>query len=148
MAAKPRDLDIEFIYKSSTPEPNTGCLLWTMALNADGYGVTSSKYQILRAHRVVWELTNGQIPQGKQINHKCNVRACVNINHLYLGSQKENMQDKVKLGRAAAQKITHCPVGHKYEESNIIWEKNGKHRRCKKCRSKQRALYHLRNKNV
>ena len=76
------------------------CWLWTRPGNKDGYG----KFQILDktkiAHRVSWELTNGPIPDGLQVLHKCDVPACVNPAHLWLGTQLDNMRDKHTKGRA------------------------------------------------
>ena len=52
-----------------------------------------------QAHRVAWELGIGEIAKGMQINHLCNNPRCVNITHLYMGNQKENIQDCIKSGR-------------------------------------------------
>lgn len=135
--------NLEFFQKYTIPEPNTGCILWEKTLNQYGYGqFTDSKRKTQTAHRAIWILHYGSIPEDKQINHKCDVRACVNIEHLYLGSQKDNMQDKVKKGRSNAQLITHCPSGHEYDEANTIYDNNGKHRRCRLCRKIQKQKYH------
>ena len=64
------------------PVPD-GCVLWTGPLSVDGYGITQQKDDRGRmAHRVVWELAQGPIAMGLQIDHLCRVRSCVNTAHL------------------------------------------------------------------
>lgn len=60
------------------PEPNTGCWLWTGALNAKGYG----RFGNAMAHRVALQLVGRAVPTGFEVDHKCSVRACVNPAHL------------------------------------------------------------------
>lgn len=52
-----------------------------------------------RAHRVSWMISNGDIPQGKVICHKCDNPSCVRPDHLFLGTQRENILDMVSKGR-------------------------------------------------
>jgi hypothetical protein len=52
----------------------------------------------VRAHRLAWTLYKGEIAKGMQVNHKCNNAKCVNVDHLYLGTQKDNMQDCIRAG--------------------------------------------------
>lgn len=80
------------------------CWLWQGALDQFGYGHTTGSYigqknKTLRVHRVSYELHNGKIPDGMNVLHKCDVRNCVNPEHLFLGSQDDNMQDMAKKGR-------------------------------------------------
>lgn len=79
--------------------PN-GCIIWTASVRgSNGYGATSVNGKNRMAHRVAWELTRGPIPEGVQVNHRCDVPRCVNPEHLYLGSHADNMQDKTERGR-------------------------------------------------
>lgn len=78
------------------------CWLWTARTNNWGYGAICAggmNNGWLRAHRVAWELTNGPIPKGAYVLHKCDVPACVNPDHLWLGSLKDNTQDMMRKGR-------------------------------------------------
>lgn len=76
-------------------DPLSGCRLWTGPISTDGYGMASAG----RAHRVAWQLTNGQIPAGMLVCHRCDVPLCVNPDHLFLGTAKENTQDMMRKGR-------------------------------------------------
>lgn len=81
------------------PEPNTGCWLWDGALSGKGYGRLNIEKRMVQAHRFSWEIHYGAIPDGLQACHKCDVRCCVNPEHLFLGTQSENLQDMVAKGR-------------------------------------------------
>lgn len=69
------------------------CWFWIGA-KTDGYGAINQKGKNYKAHRVSWELHNGPIAEGMQIDHMCAVRACVNPSHLRVVSQEENLQSK------------------------------------------------------
>lgn len=91
-------------------------------------------------HRWEWMQAYGPIPEGALILHTCDVRNCINVEHLFLGTQRDNMQDMAAKGRQWQQAKTHCPHGHEYTEENTVkWSGSG--RKCKACeqlRSKQR----------
>jgi hypothetical protein len=74
---------------------SNGCWLFRDALTSNGYGAMGKR----RAHRVMYEEVYGPIPTGLSVLHKCNVRNCVNPEHLYAGTHSENMKDRVKAGR-------------------------------------------------
>jgi hypothetical protein len=87
------------------PEPNSGCWLWMASCRPNGYGQfvkdgrRRPKRKVDYAHRVSWELFCGEIPKGLQVLHKCDVPCCVNPDHLFLGTQIQNMQDCLSKGR-------------------------------------------------
>jgi hypothetical protein len=84
------------------PEPNSGCWLWDSSLTGGGYGTiglgTRAQGKEL-AHRVSWELFRGEIADGLWVLHKCDVRCCVNPDHLFLGTHSDNMRDCVAKNR-------------------------------------------------
>lgn len=73
-------------------ERTESCWNWTGTRSSEGYGRIRYRKE-LYAHRVAWELANGEIPTGKVIDHLCRNRACVNPDHLQLVSQKENTEN-------------------------------------------------------
>jgi hypothetical protein len=83
----------------SMPEPNSGCQLWLGSLSESGYGETSLNGKSIRAHRAVWIVANGPIPAGLCVCHKCDVRACIALPHLKLGTHQDNTDDRVLKGR-------------------------------------------------
>jgi len=78
------------------------CWLWNRSLVNYGYGVYRSGDKMVRPHRFSWEKFNGEILNGLLVCHKCDVRSCVNPNHLFLGTHKDNLQDMYKKGRRKA----------------------------------------------
>ncbi|HEU4344056.1 MAG TPA: HNH endonuclease signature motif containing protein [Candidatus Binatia bacterium] len=77
------------------------CWLWTGAVGKHGYGKTSWNNENWRTHRVSWVLTNGIIPEGLYVCHKCDVKLCCNPHHLFLGTPKDNAYDMIEKGRKA-----------------------------------------------
>ena len=75
------------------------CLEWDGSVNNKGYGRLTYRGDSWYAHRRAWVICNGPIPDGLQVNHHCDNSLCVNPEHLYLGTQKDNMQDASRRGR-------------------------------------------------
>ena len=100
---------IERFEKKYIPEPNTGCWLWIGHCKSNGYGQAGSRKTDDRfAHRESWRLHKGPIPNGLHVLHRCDVRCCVNPDHLFLGTPTDNMKDCSAKGRTARGEIHGC----------------------------------------
>lgn len=78
-----------------------GCWEWQGSRDRDGYGVTQADKVWKSAHRLAWEVTRGAIPEGRQVCHTCDNRACVKPSHLWLGDHTTNAHDRDGKGRWA-----------------------------------------------
>lgn len=82
----------------SLPQPN-GCVLWGGG-KSSGYGYISIEGGLkMRAHRFAWVLRHGEIPDGLRVCHRCDVPGCINVDHLFLGTDADNSSDKIAKGR-------------------------------------------------
>jgi len=75
------------------------CWEWVAGKRRDGYGRFTIGNKEALPHRVSYKIHNGRIPKNMLILHKCDNRACVNPNHLYAGTQQDNMDDMYRKGR-------------------------------------------------
>lgn len=89
-------------------ELDNGCWQWKAHTDKDGYGYLPGDKKNIRAHRFSYEIHKGEIPDKMIICHHCDNPGCVNPNHLFVGTQKDNAQDALK------------------KERNYIGEKNGR----------------------
>ena len=109
--------------------PSEKCVLWPGALNRTGYGLI--RHPLGRvAHRVVFLLTGGVIPEGFQTDHLCRTPACVNPAHLEPVTARENL---LRAGMNAAK--THCKRGHEFTPENTRESSGvrGPYRVCRAC---------------
>lgn len=86
----------------------SGCLLWTGPEHCGGYGVVGHNRKKNMAHRLAWEIEKGPIPAGMCVLHKCDTRRCCNVNHLFIGTKKDNSEDMVSKDRS-------CRGGRNYK---------------------------------
>ena len=136
----PRPLADRFHEKVSRIPTARGCLLWTASTTGGGYGEIAIGRKTAQAHRVAWELANGPVPPGMHVLHRCDVRHCVAVPHLFLGSNHDNVKDRVTKGRngpnpvAAANKAkTHCIRGHPLSGKNLKLDRRKGYRACRTC---------------
>lgn len=89
------------------------CWEWLRSKDSGGYGMVGVSGKNVKAHRVSWMLTHGEIPEGKCILHKCDNRLCINPRHLFVGTQQENIRDMV------SKKRQHHPVGERNPKAKL-----------------------------
>lgn len=100
--------EIRFWAKVSKTE---GCWLWTASVNNKGYGeFNSGNDVIVYSHRFSWMIHFGEIPKKTGVLHKCDTPRCVRPDHLFLGTQLDNMRDMTLKGRNSQQKLTEVDV--------------------------------------
>jgi hypothetical protein len=119
----------------------SGCWVWRAGLR-NGYGeFRPDPKSKAPAHRVVWELLVGPIPDGMELDHRrCRNKRCVNPDHLELTTKPGNLLEPD--GAAGINKAkTHCPQGHPYSGDNLIVYQSGPRKGARLCRACQNAWY-------
>jgi hypothetical protein len=128
-------------------EKTDSCWIWKGCVNERGYGQTTSTYgRTVRVHRFAYELLKGAIPVGKELDHLCRVRNCVNPDHLEVVSHRENCLRGTSMVALNVLK-RHCPQGHPYDEANTyLSPSRGGQRICRICARLHNARYRERKR--
>ena len=119
-----------------------GCWIWTGRKDSKGYGRVDNTV----AHRIAWLFTYGSLPSSLCVCHACDVRLCINPAHLFLGTQKDNIQDAARKGRMPPPLVAggRCGNGHQLDDNNIesFRRKTGEIERvCRLCRIARRDRF-------
>jgi len=111
-----------------------GCWEWTWNKDKDGYGLFHARPITQRAHRFSFYYHNGYLPDDMCVCHSCDNPSCVNPNHLWIGTVKDNNRDAMNKGRKIPPNRgkTICKRGHLYTEENTVNRKNNA-RACRIC---------------
>ena len=121
-------LYVERFWKNT--ERTSGCWLWMGKRDKAGYGYVRPNYKLTGAHRFSWELTHGPIPSGLFVCHRCDNPPCVNPEHLFTGTARDNTSDAIRKGRLAKPKITGSPTAQR------LWQiRNVANGLCRQCPS-------------
>ena len=89
----------ERFYALVIPEPNSGCHLWYGTCDSNGYGLLHADGRRVRATRLAMRLAGIDVPDHLDVCHKCDNPACVNVDHLFLGTASDNIRDMFRKGR-------------------------------------------------
>ena len=133
-----RDTVSERLLAKLDLDTKPGCWLWTKYKNNCGYGTIGVNGKLQLAHRVSWQLHNPTqpIPPGMCVLHECDVRNCVNPEHLKLGTNQDNVQDRVRRGRSA-KGLKHGAYTHPER-----LPRGDRHSRSKLTEDNVRAIFH------
>lgn len=139
---------INKFYSNLETDNKTKCIIWSAGKDKQGYGKIYYNKKHWRTHRLIYFLVNGYLGNKDLVCHRCDNPSCCNIDHLFIGTPKTNMLDKVMKGRLRNQwsDKNHCKNGHEYTKENTILRigRTGKNiRSCKICyvnRYKKRNL--------
>jgi hypothetical protein len=125
---------------------NSGCWLWNGPKNRSGHAEVRIDYEHYLLSRVSASVylgldLNDKINQANHRSDKCNNAECWNPEHLYIGTQQENVQDRVATNTTnkGSRYKTHCPKGHEYTDKDSYTNPKTNKRYCRVCRRKKRV---------
>lgn len=135
----------ERVFTKISFEPNSGCWLW-VANQQYGYGIVKFGRKQVLAHRLVYSLMKGGIPEGLTLDHLCRVRCCVNPAHLEPVTNVENIRRGMSPFSVNGRK-THCIHGHPLTPGNLK-KSRADGRVCLTCSRKHAMTSYARRKKV
>jgi hypothetical protein len=110
------------------------CIEWKEGKLKRGYGQVRLGKKMYLAHRLAYRIFKGPLRQTQVVCHKCDNPSCINPEHLFVGTQTDNMQDAALKGRLVRVKKTHCKRGHELKEGNTVGRRS-----CRICHAKNVA---------
>jgi hypothetical protein len=140
MSAKIKPITKDRIEEKVEKIPEAGCWIWMGSTQVCGYGEILSSNRKMLAHRASYEVFIGPIPKGMYVCHACDNVYCVNPNHLFLGTQKQNMQDMVAKGRSTK--------GEKNARAKLTEEQVKQIREMSESNSFIAKLFHVSTSNI
>jgi hypothetical protein len=121
-----------------------GCHIWTGA-TVRGYASFNDGTRTVRGHRWIYEQRHGKLPDGMSACHTCDTPSCVNVDHLFPGTQADNLADASRKGRIIGSRkgivITHCKRGHLLSGDNVYVSPKTGSRGCQICRTLARKAF-------
>lgn len=129
----------DFARLMSKIDKSGSCWYWLGAVTSTGYGNFYLQGKYLGAHKAVYQMLIGPVPEGLELDHLCRVRACVNPDHLEPVTHREN--DLRGVGVSAVNIVkTHCDQGHPFNERNTYHRPDKPSTRdCRRCRADAEA---------
>lgn len=110
-------MNLQLVWQRVEKTP-TDCWLWLGNKGHDGYGLITLNGKLFRAHRVAFQAATGIEPGELHVLHTCDVRSCINPKHLWLGTNQDNVDDKVRKNRQSkgekhSQALAHIKFNRK-----------------------------------
>lgn len=120
-----------YIVDNSTPVPFSGCWLWDRTVNLKTYCVVGNTKAMKAeyAHRISYRAFKGEIANGQEVHHSCQIKGCVNPAHLHILDHTEHRRFHSTLHKPKE----FCIRGHALTGDNVQWVHGGKHRQCRIC---------------
>lgn len=134
-----RPLTLADVFQRVTPEPNTGCWLWLGPMTTRGYAQVTYQSKTHIVSRLTYELAHGPLASGVFACHRCDTPLCVNPDHLFAGTAKDNIRDMWRKGREYLPWLSHRDRSwcqrrlHRMTPENTILKANDAHQ-CRACK--------------
>lgn len=116
--------DRERFWQLVTKAPGDACWLWEHATDVRGYPVFRKRHGTIRGNRMAWEATHGSVPKDMLVCHRCDNPLCVRPDHLFLGTDLDNIRDMWSKGRSGPQRAK--ARGEPWGAKRVAWLKEQK----------------------
>lgn len=104
----------DYVFSRAITMPWSGCWIWALSVSSNGYGnaYDPETERVMTAHRLSYLASIGEVPDGMFVCHRCNTKLCVNPDHLYVGTHRENMDDVARGRYHPNRKLSDGVVRH------------------------------------